>query len=241
MRNVTLALAVSLLCGCSSDVRRDDRTAPISLYRDTRHVMVVNFQPDATVAANPRWGALKASWREALRDEAGSADYQLTEQDGEPRATDTLSTLVVIEVGAGHNANNRPGSGDEEWITSTVRYHDGLTGQLLASRRYESEADGDLFTSMGSSEVSAVSEQIVDEITSALLVARPSRSLPAPLPATTPAQPPEAVPQPVSPTAAETVAHVSRPLSREQQLMELQRRNLPYEEYRDEYQRIMGR
>ncbi|MEP9319115.1 hypothetical protein ABKS89_18410 [Pseudomonas sp. LABIM340] len=241
MRNVTLALAVSLLCGCSSDVRRDDRTAPISLYRDTRHVMVVNFQPDATVAANPRWGALKASWREALRDEAGSADYQLTEQDGEPRATDTLSTLVVIEVGAGHNANNRPGSGDEEWVTSTVRYHDGLTGQLLASRRYESEADGDLFTSMGSSEVSAVSEQIVDEITSALLVARPSRSLPAPLPATTPAQPPEAVPQPVSPTAAETVAHVSRPLSQEQQLMELQRRNLPYEEYRDEYRRIMGR
>ncbi|MBD9502263.1 hypothetical protein IB256_15865 [Pseudomonas sp. PDM17] len=241
MRNVTLALAVSLLCGCSSDVRRDDRTAPISLYRDTHHVMVVNFQPDATVAANPRWGALKASWREALRDEAGSADYQLTEQDGEPRATDTLSTLVVIEVGAGHNANNRPGSGDEEWITSTVRYHDGLTGQLLASRRYESEADGDLFTSMGSSEVSAVSEQIVDEITSALLVARPSRSLPLPLPATTPVQPPEAVPQPVSPTAAETVAHVSRPLSQEQQLMELQRRNLPYEEYRDEYRRIMGR
>ncbi|KJJ98387.1 hypothetical protein UB43_17040 [Pseudomonas sp. 21] len=241
MRYVTLALAVSLLCGCSSDVRRDDRTAPISLYRDTRHVMVVNFQPDATVAANPRWGALKASWREALRDEAGSADYQLTEQDGEPRATDTLSTLVVIEVGAGHNANNRPGSGEEEWITSTVRYHDGLTGQLLASRRYESEADGDLFTTMGSSEVSAVSEQIVEEITSALLVARPSRSLPAPLPATTPAQPPEAVPQPVSPTAAETVAHVSRPLSQEQQLMELQRRNLPYEEYRDEYRRIMGR
>ncbi|WP_448678682.1 hypothetical protein [Pseudomonas nicosulfuronedens] len=241
MRNVTLALAVSLLCGCSSDVRRDDRTAPISLYRDTRHVMVVNFQPDVTLAANPRWGALKASWREALRDEAGSADYQLTEQDGEPRATDTLSTLVVIEVGAGHNANSRPGSGEQEWITSTVRYHDGLTGQLLASRRYESEADGDLFSSMGSSEVSAVSEQIVEEITGALLVARPSRSLPAPLPATTPAQPPEAVPQPVSPTAAETVAHVFRPLSQEQQLMELQRRNLPYEEYRDEYRRIMGR
>lgn len=241
MRNVTLALAVSLLCGCSSDVRRDDRTAPISLYRDTRHVMVVNFQPDATVAANPRWGALKASWREALRDEAGSADYQLTEQDGEPRATDTLSTLVVIEVGAGHNANNRPGSGDEEWITSTVRYHDGLTGQLLASRRYESEADGDLFTSMGSSEVGALSEQIVDEITGALLVARPSRSLPAPLPATTPVQPPEAVPPPVAPTAVETVAHVSRPLTKEQRLMELQQRNLPYEEYRDEYQRIMGR
>ncbi|WP_447744495.1 hypothetical protein [Pseudomonas nicosulfuronedens] len=241
MRNVTLALAVSLLCGCSSDVRRDDRTAPISLYRDTRHVMVVNFQPDATLAANPRWGALKASWREALRNEAGSADYQLTEQDGEPRATDTLSTLVVIEVGAGHNANDRPGGGDGEWITSTVRYHDGLTGQLLASRRYESEADGDLFTSLGSSEVGAVSEQIVDEITGALLVARPSRSLPAPLPATTPAQPPEAVPPPVAPTAVETVAHVSQPLSQEQRLMELQRRNLPYEEYRDEFRRIMGR
>ncbi|MFJ3051522.1 hypothetical protein [Pseudomonas nitroreducens] len=241
MRYVTLALAVSLLCGCSSDVRRDDRTAPISLYRDTRHVMVVNFQPDATVAANPRWGALKAGWREALRDEADSADYQLTEQDGEPRATDTLSTLVVIEVGAGHGANNRTSSDGEEWITSTVRYHDGLTGQLLASRRYESEADGDLFNSMSSSEVGALSEQIVEEITGALLVARPSRSLPAPRPATTPAQPPEAVPQPVAPTPAETVAHVSQPLTKEQRLMELQRRNLPYEEYRDEYQRIMGR
>lgn len=241
MRYVTLALAVSLLCGCSSDVRRDDRTAPISLYRDTRHVMVVNFQPDATVAANPRWGALKSSWREALRDEADSADYQLTEQDGEPRATDTLSTLVVIEVGAGHSANTRSSSDGEDWITSTVRYHDGLTGQLLASRRYESEADGDLFSSMSSSEVSAVSEQIVEEITGALLVARPSRSLPAPLPANTPAQPPEAVPPPVSPAAAETVAHVSRPLTKEQRLMELQQRNLPYEEYRDEYRRIMGR
>ncbi|QRY80806.1 hypothetical protein JVX91_06790 [Pseudomonas sp. PDNC002] len=240
MRYITLALAISLLCGCSSAVRKDDRTAPISLYRDTRHALVVNFQPDASVAANPRWSALKASWREALRDEAGSADYQVSEQDGEPRATDTLSTLVVIEVGAGHSANSRPGSG-EEWITSTVRYHDGLTGQLLASRRYESEADGDVFTSMGSSEVGAVSEQIVEEITGALLVARPARSVPRAQPATTPVQPPEAVPQPAAPVAAETVAHVSRPLSQEQQLMELQRRNLPYEEYRDEYQRIMGR
>lgn len=241
MRTVTLALAITLLCGCSSSVRKDDRTAPISLYRDTRHALVVNFQPDPTVAANPRWSALKASWREALRGEAGSADYQLTEQDGEPRATDTLSTLVVIEVGAQHSANNRPGSDGEEWITSTVRYHDGLTGQLLASRRYESEADGDLFNSMGASEVGAVSEQIVDEITGALLVARPARSMPAPLPASTPAQPPEALPPPAAPTSVEAVAHVSHPLSQEQQLMELQQRNLPYEEYRDEYRRIMGR
>ncbi|MBB4862095.1 hypothetical protein HNP46_000932 [Pseudomonas nitritireducens] len=241
MRYVTLALAITLLCGCSSAVRRDDRTAPIALYRDTRHVLVVNFQPDASVAANPRWSALQASWREALRDEADSADYQLSVQDGEPRATDTLSTLVVIEVGAGHSANNRVGSDGEEWITSTVRYHDGLTGQLLASRRYDSEADGDLFSSMGSSEVSAVSEQIVDEITGALLVARPGGSRPLSRPPTTPVQPPEAVPQPVAPAAAETVAHVSRPLTQEQQLMELQRRNLPYEEYRDEYRRIMGR
>ena len=240
MRYVTLALAISLLCACSSAVRKDDRTAPISLYRDTRHVLVVNFQPDAVVAANPRWSALKASWREALREEAGSADYQLSEQDGEPRATDTLSTLLVIEVGAGHGANNRPGSDGEEWISSTVRYHDGLSGQLLASRRYESEADGDLFDSMGSSELGAVSEQIVEEITGALLVARPARSLPAPLPATTPAQPPEAVPQPATPTPAETVAHVSRPESQEQKLHELQQRNLPYEEYRDEYRKIMG-
>ncbi|MDN6855028.1 hypothetical protein QO207_00410 [Pseudomonas sp. CAN2814] len=241
MRYVTLALAITLLCGCSSAVRTDDRTAPIALYRDTRHVLVVNFQPDASVAANPRWNALKTSWREALREEADSADYQLSVQDGEPRATDTLSTLVVIEVGAGHSANNRAGSDGQEWITSTVRYHDGLTGQLLASRRYDSEADGDLFSSMGSSEVDAVSEQIVDEITGALLVARPGTSQPLPRPATTPVQPPEAVPQPVAPTAAETVAHVSRPLTQEQQLMELQRRNLPYEEYRDEYRRIMGR
>lgn len=243
MRYVTLALAVSLLCGCSSDVRRDDRTAPISLYRDTRHVMVVNFQPDATVAANPRWGALKASWREALRDEAGSADYQLTEQDGEPRATDTLSTLVVIEVGAGHNANNRPGSGEEEWITSTVRYHDGLTGQLLASRRYDSEAEasGDLFASMGPSQLDAISEQIVEEVAGALLVARPSRPLPSPATPGSPVTPPRSVPAPAAPTAVETVAHASPSRSQEQQLFELQQRNLPYEEYRDEYRRIMGR
>lgn len=240
MRYLPIVLAVAVLGGCSSSIRTDERTAPISLYRDTRHNLVVNFQPDAQVAASPRWNALRSSWRETLREEADSADYQFSVQDGEPRATETLSTLVVIEVGSGHSANNRSRNEDGEWVTSTVRYHDGLTGQLLASRRYDSEAEasGDLFSSMGPSQLDAVSERIVEELTGALLVARPPRSL-TPTRPSMPVAPPQTVPAP--PTAIETVAHVSRPPSQEQQLMELQQRNLPYEEYRDEYRRIMGR
>lgn len=242
MRYLPIALAIAVLGGCSSSIRTDERTAPISLYRDTRHNLVVNFQPDAEVAASPRWGALMSSWREALREEARSADYQFSTQDGEPRATETLSTLVVIEVGGGHGANNRPPAEDGEWVTSTVRYHDGLTGQLLASRRYDSEAatSGDLFASMGQSQLDAVSERIVEEVAGAMLVARPSRPLPPSRPSA-PAAAPQTAPAPVSPAAMETVAHVSRPQSQEQQLFELQQRNLPYEQYRDEYQRIMGR
>lgn len=243
MRYLPIVLSLALLGGCSSSVRTDERGAPISLYRDTRHNLVVNFQPDAQVAANPRWRTLMSNWREALREEADSADYQLSVQDGEPRATQTLSTLVVIEVGAGHSANNRPRAEDGEWITSTVRYHDGLTGQLLASRRYDSEAEstGDLFSSMGSAQLNAVSEQIVEEITGALLVARPSRPLPSPTTPAAPVPPQRSVPAPVAPTAVETVAHAAPPRSQEQQILDLQQRNLPYEEYRDEYRRIMGR
>ncbi|MEE9099612.1 hypothetical protein VXJ36_05250 [Pseudomonas nitroreducens] len=243
MRYLPIVLSLALLGGCSSSVRTDERGAPISLYRDTRHSLVVNFQPDAQVAANPRWRTLMSNWREALREEADSADYQLSVQDGEPRATQTLSTLVVIEVGAGHSANNRPRAEDGEWITSTVRYHDGLTGQLLASRRYDSEAEstGDLFSSMGSAQLNAVSEQIVEEITGALLVARPSRPLPSPTTPAAPVPPQRSVPAPVAPTAVETVAHAAPPRSQEQQILDLQQRNLPYEEYRDEYRRIMGR
>ncbi|WP_416310978.1 hypothetical protein [Pseudomonas sp. W03] len=243
MRYLPIILSLALLGGCSSSVRTDERGAPISLYRDTRHSLVVNFQPDAQVAANPRWRTLMSNWREALREEADSADYQLSVQDGEPRATQTLSTLVVIEVGAGHSANNRPRAEDGEWITSTVRYHDGLTGQLLASRRYDSEAEstGDLFSSMGAAQLNAVSEQIVEEITGALLVARPSRPLPSPTTPAAPVPPQRSVPAPVSPTAVETVAHAAPPRSQEQQILDLQQRNLPYEEYRDEYRRIMGR
>ncbi|WP_370600469.1 hypothetical protein [Pseudomonas nitroreducens] len=243
MRYLPIVLSLALLGGCSSSVRTDERGAPISLYRDTRHSLVVNFQPDAQVAANPRWRTLMSNWREALREEADSADYQLSVQDGEPRATQTLSTLVVIEVGAGHSANNRPRAEDGEWITSTVRYHDGLTGQLLASRRYDSEAEstGDLFSSMGSAQLNAVSEQIVEEIIGALLVARPSRPLPSPTTPAAPVPPQRSVPAPVAPTAVETVAHAAPPRSQEQQILDLQQRNLPYEEYRDEYRRIMGR
>lgn len=243
MRYLPIALSLALLGGCSSSVQTDERGAPISLYRDTRHNLVVNFQPDAQVAANPRWKTLMSGWREALREEADSADYQFSVQEGEPRATETLSTLVVIEVGAGHSANNRPRADDGEWVTSTVRYHDGLTGQLLASRRYDSEAEstGDLFASMGSAQLNAVSEQIVEEITGALLVARPSRPLPSPTTPAAPVSPQRSVPSPVSPTAVETVAHAAPPTSQEQQILDLQQRNLPYEEYRDEYRRIMGR
>ncbi|WP_371232420.1 hypothetical protein ACAW63_06185 [Pseudomonas sp. QE6] len=243
MRYLPIVLSLALLGGCSSSVRTDERGAPISLYRDTRHNLVVNFQPDPQVAANPRWRTLMNNWREALREEADSADYQLSVQDGEPRATQTLSTLVVIEVGAGHSANNRPRADDGEWVTSTVRYHDGLTGQLLASRRYDSEAEstGDLFASMGAAQLDAVSEQIVEEITGALLVARPSRPLPSPTTPAAPVSPQRSVPAPVAPTAVETVAHAAPPRSQEQQILDLQQRNLPYEEYRDEYRRIMGR
>jgi len=242
MRYLPIVLSLALLGGCSSSVRTDERGAPISLYRDTRHNLVVNFQPDAQVAANPRWRLLMNSWREALREEADSADYQFSVQDGEPRATETLSTLVVIEVGAGHSANNRPRAEEGEWVTSTVRFHDGLTGQLLASRRYDSQAQtsGDLFAAMGPSQLNAVSEQIVEEITGALLVARPSRPLPLPTTPASPVSPPQSVPAPAAPAAIETVAHATPPRSQEQQLFELQQRNLPYEEYRDEYRRIMG-
>lgn len=242
MRYFPIVLAVTVLSGCSSSIRTDERTAPISLYRDTRHNLVVNFQPDAQVAASPRWNTLMSNWRETLREEAGSADYQFAVQDGEPRATETLSTLVVIEVGSGHSANNHPRNEEGEWITSTVRYHDGLTGQLLASRRYDSESDtaGDLFASMGPAQLDAVSERIVEEVTGALLVARPSRPLPPARP-TTPVAPPQAVPPAPGPIGVEAVAHVSRAPSQEQQLLELQQRNLPYEQYRDEYRRIMGR
>ncbi|AGI22125.1 hypothetical protein H681_01215 [Pseudomonas sp. ATCC 13867] len=243
MRYFPIVLSLALLGGCSSSVRTDERGAPISLYRDTRHNLVVNFQPDAQVAASPRWNALMTGWREALREEADSADYQFSVQDGEPRATETLSTLVVIEVGSGHSANNRPRTDEGEWVTSTVRYHDGLTGQLLASRRYDSEAEasGDLFASMGPSQLDAISEQIVEEVAGALLVARPSRPLPSPATPGSPVTPPRSVPAPAAPTAVETVAHASPSRSQEQQLFELQQRNLPYEEYRDEYRRIMGR
>lgn len=244
MRYLPIVLSLALLGGCSSSVRTDERGAPISLYRDTRHNLVVNFQPDAQVAANPRWSVLMNSWRESLREEADSADYQLSVQDGQPRATETLSTLVVIEVGAGHSANNRPRADDGEWITSTVRYHDGLTGQLLASRRYDSEVQGsgDLFAAMGPAQLDAVSEQIVTEITGALLVARPSRPLPSPTTPAAPVAPQRNVPAPAAPTAIETVAHAApSPRSQEQQILDLQQRNLPYEQYRDEYRRIMGR
>ncbi|WP_447752515.1 hypothetical protein [Pseudomonas nicosulfuronedens] len=220
MRLMTVLLMV-LLAGCSAHVKKSAEE-PLALYSDTRGSMVLNITGTERVQNNAEWGVLRNVWMNAMQRQATAAGLKYTEQVGEVRLTQAPATLVQINVTnfryltTGERVNLGVMVGNA-WVNSEVQYLDGQTGKLMGSRNYDTSSSAweGILSAMTDKQLEALSRSIVADVRGASVLARS-----------------EAIPTPPSKAAEQA--------SLEQKLADLQQRNLPYEQYQQEYQRILS-
>lgn len=239
MRTCFVLLLVAGLAGCAADVKRADALSPISTYADTRNRLLVNFQGDASVTATPGWTRLTSTWRRILADRAASSDYQLGEQAGAVSPTAQPATLLVVEVDRLRQQADGDGLGKGS-LRVNVRFTDGPSGRLMGSRRYETDsAEPEALEG----QLKDISKAIIEEVESAQRIAKRDPLPEAPMPASTPAeQPARPAPAPAPGQSVASREAAAKPVvaveNQERQLQKLQRSNLPFDQYQNEYRRI---
>lgn len=218
MRFLAIPLLITALFGCTASVKKTGEDQ-ISTYADAKEAVVVNLHGNAWVQGNADWPKLRAVWLNALQRESSSAGLKYTEQNGDTRPVPFPSMLVSIDVSNFRyvTSGERYGLGvmvGNAWVNSTVTYLDGQTGELMGSRKFDTSSSAweGVFSAMSDDQVAAISKAIMTELASAKAMARPASSGAG------------------SPPASD---------SKEQQLNDLQGRNLPYDEYQREYRKIM--
>jgi len=221
MRLIALWLVV-FLAGCSAHVKRSAED-PLTLYSDARDSIVLSIEGTERVQSNAEWGVLRSVWMNAMQRQAGAANVHYSEQVGDAHLTQTPATLVRINVTnfryvtAGERINLGVMVGNA-WVNSQVQYLDGQTGKLMGSRNYDttSSAWEGVLSAMTDKQLDALSQAIVAEVRSSRPLVR------------TTVDPPQNKFTPISSQSAQ-----------EQRLAQLQQLNLPYEQYQQEYQRIL--
>lgn len=224
MRILLILILALGLAGCAADLKKADSLSPLSTYADTRNRLLLNFHADPSVVGSPGWTRLTTAWREALREQAEAADYQLgTQAGGEPGALP--ATLLIVEVDRLHQVDAERGLGQGS-LRVTVRFTDSQSGRLLGSRRYESASEQPAALD---GQIAAISQEIIAELSGAQRIAKRDALVPDKLPA---------------PAALVQRSPQSKPMAalddQDQRLRELQQRKLPFDQYQSEYRRIMA-
>lgn len=214
------ALLMVLLAGCSAHVKKSAEE-PLALYSDTRGAIVLNITGTERVQNNAEWGVLRNVWMNAMQRQAVVAGMKYSEQVGETRLTQEPAILVRINVTnfryltTGERVNLGVMVGNA-WVNSEVQYLDGQTGKLMGSRNYDTSSSAweGILSAMTDKQLEALSQSIVADVLGASVLARS---------------------QPV----ANSPSKAAEQASLEEKLAELQQRNLPYEQYQQEYRRIV--
>lgn len=218
---------LGLLSGCAVNLSKTGGASQLAIPGESRSNLVVAFDGNSKVEANPQWGMIKTSWRNALLSEASSAGYSITERPTPVQPENTPGTIIQIDVsnfrymtpgmryGLGIMAGNA-------WVDADVTYRDLQTGETIGVRKYNTSSSAweGVFSAMTEEQLQALAKEIVAEIKTANVA--PSRSV-----ATT-----------------RTQTEGSQPLSesayRQRQLDALMQQDLPYEQYQRRYREIMG-
>ncbi len=217
MRATLLFLTAVLVTGCATDAPEDLSAAPLAIPTDSRTQLIVNFKAGNQVFRNAHWDRFKASWRAAIEKEASSYGYSVTEQVGPITTTSTPGLLLVIKVDDFLYVSD-PESDEDAWVDARVIYLDSQTAKEYGERSYNTNASSweSISAAMTNEQVQALAKRMVDEI-------RP--------PETSPSAPPPA------PAAQIATGHEQ---GKQQQLEQLNRERLSYEEYQKRYREIVG-
>ncbi|WP_017519432.1 DUF4410 domain-containing protein [Pseudomonas nitroreducens] len=213
-------LFLVLLAGCSAHVKKSAEE-PLALYSDTRGAIVLNITGTERVQNNAEWGVLRNVWMNAMQRQAVAAGMQYSEQVGETRLTQAPAILVRINVTNFRylTTSERVNLGvmvGNAWVNSEVQYLDGQTGKLMGSRNYDTSSSAweGILSAMTDKQLEALSQAIVADVRGASVLAR-------------------------SHPVAHSPSKAAEQASLEEKLAELQQRNLPYEQYQQEYRRIV--
>ncbi|MFZ6044708.1 hypothetical protein ACFW0H_01060 [Pseudomonas sp. CR3202] len=219
MRTPLPLLAVMLLTGCAADSTQELPASPLAVPSDSRTQLIVNFKAGNEVFRNAHWDQFKSSWRAAIQSEASTYGYSVTEQVGPITTASAPGLLLVIKVNDFRYVTESEGA-DDASIDARVIYLDAQTAKEYGERTYSSSSSAweGISSERTDVQIQAFAKGIVNEIRSANTTSEPRQTAPG-----------------IS--AARTTDPAP---TKEQQLEQLNREGLSYEEYQRRYREIVG-
>jgi hypothetical protein len=222
MRAIAIVLAALAISGCAANMTKEEVSQPLQIPADAKSQLVINFKGAGKVTGSADWARLKSAWRAALQSEASTYGLAVSEQAGEVRSGTTQGLLVVIDVSDFRyvTESKRASFGfwtGNAWVNAEVTYLDAQTAQQYGERNYNTSSSAweGVFSAMTDVQVQAIAKDMVDEI-------RAAKEIPG------------------SSQATVTSSSSAPAQSREQQLEQLNREGLSYEEYQRRYKAITG-
>jgi len=167
MHKVFWLLAAILLSGCAAKVTSESARGSVPVYSDARTNLVVIFKADQWVQSNEKWPLLKTEWQEALRIRGQAKGLNVL--SAKPAGPATVATIEVTNfryLTTGQRYSFGAMSGNA-WVNSRVAYSDATTGEVLASRTYDTSSSAwqGVFSAMTSDQLKELSKTIIDDVT----------------------------------------------------------------------------
>jgi hypothetical protein len=116
------------------------------------------------------WENIKSIWQDAIEEEATAIGARYTSQEGEPRHTNEIGTLILVYVNnyrymslGERFAIGRTGNA---FVDVKVEFRDLQSGSVLGDRRYKSSSTpwAGIFSAMTKKQIRAICKEIVDTI-----------------------------------------------------------------------------
>ncbi|MNQ69657.1 hypothetical protein D3C85_842660 [compost metagenome] len=221
MRAVLLLLAGLILAGCAANTPEELPAAPLVLPSASRTQLIVNFKAGNHVFRNAYWDQFKSLWRSAIQSEASTYGFTVTEQVGPITTTSAPGLLLVIKVDDFRYVTDSGSESESEqaWVDARVIYLDAQTAREYGERSYNTSSPAweGIASATTDVQVQAFAKGILNEIQSANTTSEPNRIAPI------------------------STARAADPaLTQQQQLEQLNREGLSYEQYQRRYLEIVG-
>ena len=170
-KNILILASLVVMAGCASTVQKSGQSAPIPVGAEAGKSIVLNMTGSTIATTAKDWNDFKGLWRDACTQESAAVGAVFSVQDGEPRSTGNVGTLVVVDVadyryvstGARIMLGVMTGNA---YINAQVTFRDLKTGDVRTNKTYNttSTAWQGVFSGMTSKQVRAMCHEIVGEI-----------------------------------------------------------------------------
>jgi hypothetical protein len=173
IRRAIAALALGLaLAGCAASVTKSTPSgAPINVGQGSSKSIILNVKGSEVATTSKDWERFKAVWISSMQDEATAIGATFAAQDGTPKSTGQVGTLVVVDIddfrylstGARIAFGMMTGNA---FIKAKVQFLDLATGSVLGERPYDttSTAWQGVFSAMTVKQVQAICKDIGGEL-----------------------------------------------------------------------------